>query len=60
MVSRGEKSEARDANYKKPVIGFIYNDVTYTVTSYLCHKPSEDVVTRLRTFRYDLRPSDGH
>jgi hypothetical protein len=28
MLSRGEKSEASNANDEKPVIGFIYNDVT--------------------------------
>jgi hypothetical protein len=59
-MSRGEKSEARNANDKKIIIGFIYDDVTYIVTSYLCHKPSEDVVTGLRTFGHDLRHSDGH
>jgi hypothetical protein len=50
MMSRGETSEARDANDKKLIIGFIYNNITYIVTLYLCHKPSEDVVTCLRTF----------
>jgi hypothetical protein len=50
MLSIGEKSEASNANDKKLIIGFIYDDVTYIVTSYLCHKQSEDVVTILRTF----------